>query len=892
MTKLTPKSWFDSAVIYELIQRFFPKGKAKIRIASGFFTVKGWGLIRGSAEGKQVDLLIGINERNKNRDVREAKRVLIQEIMRELAKGDTPSDRREIVADLVEKIRAGQFRLVDARATKHHAKLYVIDCKIAIVTSANLTGHGLLDQIEAGNFLTQKLEVESLVTKFDQHFSMADDLTQEVLAVFENWLKLANPWDIYLKTLLALEDLDFDNRYKPPTNYQKAMISEALDKIKKHDGVMLIASTGLGKTVVATHVALQLRRVEAIRNALIIGPKLVRKLWETEFLDAGISQVYIGHQALDKEDPSCDWNLDRFLEIENKLSREWLLIMDECHLFRNCHESADGPRRLAFQRLISRIEKSGCKVLLLTGSPYSTDLRNLNHQLLLLPHTRNVEPLASESIQKGLSWRASTIQEFIDLPVVSQLTTPYVAQQYGQEPKHLEGIPIQFGQETRFIPRVMLYRLDFPLFLRGKVEAIIQSRCLNTKESSVIKHQAGIAWISSPEALQYCLHKVINTPGDADLSYDVEFELPQHQRRKMLEPIIAQLKQLDPLNDPKLSVLFRLIERSRAEDKKIIIFSERRATVAYLSKALVLKFPDLRVFSTIQKKEEKYIDKSEREITKAIAKFSPVANSVEKKHEEAYDIFISTDAYGVGINLQDASVVINYDLSWTAIEPIQRAGRVLRPWIEPRTVELYSFFPPIEDATLQELGIAKRPNKLQQRHGESLKILELPVISLQPQEEIILCNLATTVTIQAGELDLEALVSDNISPYYQHASKLHNHRNYARQIGSDIISAKSYPGKRALIYVLFRHQDKYEWAIFDPKLQKIQNLQRDRLLSWLQCESDSERAYVNSDYIEKLSYSCLEAWCTQNGVELDEIIRECAIYLKPERQADDLDNLA
>jgi Helicase conserved C-terminal domain len=104
-----------------------------------------------------------------------------------------------------------------------------------------------------------------------------------------------------------------------------------------------------------------------------------------------------------------------------------------------------------------------------------------------------------------------------------------------------------------------------------------------------------------------------------------------------------------------------------------------------------------------------------------------IANGVEKKYEEAYDIFISTNAYGVGINLQDASVVINYDLSWTAIKPIQRAGRVLRPWIKPRTVELYSFFPPIEDATLQDLGIAKRPGKLGERHDESLKILELPV---------------------------------------------------------------------------------------------------------------------------------------------------------------------
>ena len=48
----------------------------------------------------------------------------------------------------------------------------------------------------------------------------------------------------------------------------------------------------------------------------------------------------------------------------------------------------------------------------------------------------------------------------------------------------------------------------------------------------------------------------------------------------------------------------------------------------------------------------------------------------QKRSHPSYDVLITTDAFGVGINLQDASVVINYDAAWTAISPIQRAGRV------------------------------------------------------------------------------------------------------------------------------------------------------------------------------------------------------------------------
>jgi hypothetical protein len=62
MTDFPPRSWFGRKTIYELIQHHFPMGKSKIRIASGFFTIEGWRLVRDVARNKHVDLLVGINE--------------------------------------------------------------------------------------------------------------------------------------------------------------------------------------------------------------------------------------------------------------------------------------------------------------------------------------------------------------------------------------------------------------------------------------------------------------------------------------------------------------------------------------------------------------------------------------------------------------------------------------------------------------------------------------------------------------------------------------------------------------------------------------------------------------------------------------------------------------
>ncbi|MGD1717405.1 helicase-related protein [Hydrocoleum sp. CS-953] len=60
-----------------------------------------------------------------------------------------------------------------------------------------------------------------------------------------------------------------------------------------------------------------------------------------------------------------------------------------------------------------------------------------------------------------------------------------------------------------------------------------------------------------------------------------------------------------------------------------------------------------------------------------INQFAPIANKKTNQYSETYDIFISTDTHGVGVNMQDASVVINYDIDWITIKPAQRAGIIL-----------------------------------------------------------------------------------------------------------------------------------------------------------------------------------------------------------------------
>lgn len=72
----------------------------------------------------------------------------------------------------------------------------------------------------------------------------------------------------------------------------------------------------------------------------------------------------------------------------------------------------------------------------------------------------------------------------------------------------------------------------------------------------------------------------------------------------------------------------------------------------------------------------------------------------------------------------------------------------------------------------------------------------------------------------------------------------------------------------------------------------MRNISRDQLLNFLECEEHTELALVNADEIEELSYACIKEWSKQNNANLDELVRECAIYLKPAHQSDDVESLA
>lgn len=139
-----------------------------------------------------------------------------------------------------------------------------------------------------------------------------------------------------------------------------------------------------------------------------------------------------------------------------------------------------------------------------------------------------------------------------------------------------------------------------------------------------------------------------------------------------------------PEADSKLSALAKLINQ-RHPKEKLLVFTQFADTARYLKTQLTA-----RGIKQLEEATGKSADP-----TSLAWRFSPVSNDKRDqiKKSEELRVLIATDVLSEGQNLQDAHIIVNYDLPWAIIRLIQRAGRVDRIGQTSDTILCYSFVP-------------------------------------------------------------------------------------------------------------------------------------------------------------------------------------------------------
>lgn len=169
-------------------------------------------------------------------------------------------------------------------------------------------------------------------------------------------------------------------------------------------------------------------------------------------------------------------------------------------------------------------------------------------------------------------------------------------------------------------------------------------------------------------------------------------ELFNDELRQDLERDTAALRALleayggwDAATDSKLDALKTLLKETHPTDK-VLVFTEYKDTAVYI--AATLREAGISGVG---------LATGDSDDPTAIAhRFSPRSNALPGQDVVDIDnelrVLIATDVLSEGQNLQDAHIVVNYDLPWAIIRLIQRAGRVDRIGQRSNKVLLYSFF--------------------------------------------------------------------------------------------------------------------------------------------------------------------------------------------------------
>ena len=148
---------------------------------------------------------------------------------------------------------------------------------------------------------------------------------------------------------------------------------------------------------------------------------------------------------------------------------------------------------------------------------------------------------------------------------------------------------------------------------------------------------------------------------------------------------IAEARKFEPKHDDKLKKLIRLLQSKELAGQKVLIFTEFADTARYLKQQL-----DRAGIDGVGQVDS--ATKANR--ADVIQRFAPYYNghssqTLAAKCRAEIRVLISTDVLSEGLNLQDASRMINYDIHWNPVRLMQRIGRVdrrMNPEVEKRLV--------------------------------------------------------------------------------------------------------------------------------------------------------------------------------------------------------------
>jgi superfamily II DNA or RNA helicase len=194
----------------------------------------------------------------------------------------------------------------------------------------------------------------------------------------------------------------------------------------------------------------------------------------------------------------------------------------------------------------------------------------------------------------------------------------------------------------------------------------------------------------------------------------------------------------------------RLVEILGDHDRKVLVFTQYRATADYVYRTL-RDHPD----SPLTEHNSAVVKGGDENKQDIIRRFAPEAagyqQTLAESDETELQYVIATDTLSEGVNLQDINVVVNYDLPWNPMRIVQRVGRIDRIG-STEAKYVHNFYP---DGDIE--AAIKLLERLQAKINDIALIVGKENNILDPNENQVLERAGVETEKTIGELEVEEI---------------------------------------------------------------------------------------------------------------------------------------
>jgi superfamily II DNA or RNA helicase len=494
-----------------------------------------------------------------------------------------------------------------------------------------------------------------------QHPDAAERFRLRLMSyALENWNQLTG----------SLDRLDID-----PLPHQIQLVHRIMSS--GHNNWLIADDVGLGKTIEVGLLLAALKRKGHARRVLVVAPAGLTRQWRDE-MEFKFQQTYRIYGVDFTEESSAGWKLYDHVIISLDLAKReehlirlraagsWdIVIFDEGH---RLTRHGDGERSDRY-RLAEALREQSDSFLLLSGTPHQSytdrfkgllylirpDLRRqidgleANPELVAEMILRNQKSKVTDA-EGNLIFRGHEVHRF---PIAPSLTTQRFQRKLTEYLRRGYRAGNSGSAASRAIGFVMVTYRKLASSSVAAIEKALVSRLAKINKS---------ATAGNHRPSQLVMEELLEGGDDQD---NLDGTGPSSRffddEEAMLRDLISTAH-LARKADEKLDVfLNKVVDPLLKQKKRLLVFTEYRATQEYLQDALQARFPQERIT-----------------LINGSMNLTEKMTAIRAFRDDA-TFMISTEAGGEGINLQDSChIMVNYDLPWNPARLVQRIGRLYR----------------------------------------------------------------------------------------------------------------------------------------------------------------------------------------------------------------------